>query len=449
MYLLKEQKIMYEAFQAGTAAKLIDKVGRVLSRKLGRTVTFSDVPMQYVNTYGKFMGFYCSVVGMDKLFRLNFKITKSDEFSSFDIWNVPSPKPTATVELEGFNVVQTINIMAEEIDGTLELEESIIQERGDPGSYDDRKSMVQLYIKENPDAMDQLMNQPLAKVYSTTYLKWAENSERALFPQYLFVQIVKELLFDKGLTNISFRKRKKGSIERIVVDQALSDKFDDEVSNTDWREKFELLEFYVDQVADGRVQSLVCWGSPGSGKSKTVYDTLQKAGVVFQKFKGGLKSTDYLINILSKYRDNTVIVFDDIDDSMKGDNIDILKTATEQGTNREITYKDKIIDFNSGIIFISNKTTFNAALLSRSATVEISLSNEQMMDKIDSTIDEFLPDVDLVIKKEVYDWLLEIIKGIKTIDYRQFEMCVTLRLGAPQGKWKKWAIIQLKAQENF
>lgn len=441
MYIIKE------AFKQGSALKVINKLAKVLTNQIHREFNFSPIGIEYINSFGKFIGFYGSVVGNQKLVRLNFSLTNSDTISSIDIYDKPSIKPTTTIDLEEFNIIQIIKIIVEELTGNIELEESLKEESLKAGSYEDRKKMVELWLKDVPDSIQLIMNQPLAKVYSGTYLKWAGDSDRALFPLYVFVQVCKEILFAKGLTNTSFRIRKKGTSERVVTDQALSDKFDDQIANTEWQEKFELLEFYVEQVVDNKVQSLIAWGSPGSGKSKTVYDTLNKLGVAYKLFKGGVKNTDELFNILTKYRDGEVLVFDDFDSAMKGDSVNVLKSALENTKSREVTWRDKILTFTSGIIFISNASKFDAALLSRSVSVEISLSNEQMIDKMDKTIDNFAPEVPLDIKKEVLDFLKEISGGVKYIDYRQFQICLVLRMGK-QDKWKKWALMQLKAADN-
>lgn len=138
---------------------------------------------------------------------------------------------------------------------------------------------------------------------------------------------------------------------------------------------------------------------------------------------------------------------DDFDSAMKDMNCrNILKAALENDDSRDITYRSKILTFSSAIIFISNEARFDTALLSRAINVKIDLKNEQMIDRIEKTMKDFHPEIDISIKKEALGFLKEISKGVRSIDYREFEKVIISMQIAPK-KWRQYATMMLQSQE--
>jgi len=431
--------IVHEAFGAGKAVKLIQKIGNVIGRKVGKRTTFSSFPITYSNDYGNFQGFY-GAVG-NQVIRLNFLITSSDSIYSLDIIRGDASRPEVTVDLLGFNITQIVEIIAEELSGKVEvIKESKIIERT---SLDRKENLFLDWVKENKDSLELMQSKRLADVY-TMFLRASEYNEEINFQS--FVQLVKAYLFKRGLTNPTFRKRKKGSKDREIVDQAKQDQLQDLAASISWEKKFEYLRSAIVALAVNKIQGVVVYGSPGSGKTEEVIKTLKDANVQYRSYSGGFKNADEVFSLLTKYRNDTILVFDDADSVLKNiDLANLFKAALQNKPVRQITWRDKMIDFTSGVIFISNLTTFNSALMSRSMAIEINLTNEQMVDKIKKTLESFHPEIDMRIKEQALAFLKEWAPGVKAIDYRELEkVCIAIEI---QGNdWKNFAILMLSSQ---
>ena len=431
--------IIHEAFGAGKAVKLIQKIENVIGRKVGKRTTFSSFPITYSNDYGNFQGFY-GAVG-NQVIRLNFLITSSDSIYSLDIIRGDASRPEVTVDLLGFNITQIVEIIAEELSGKVEvIKESKIIERT---SLDRKENLFLDWVKENKDSLELMQSKRLADVY-TMFLRASEYNEEINFQS--FVQLVKAYLFKRGLTNPTFRKRKKGSKDREIVDQAKQDQLQDLAASISWEKKFEYLRSAIVALAVNKIQGVVVYGSPGSGKTEEVIKTLKDANVQYRSYSGGFKNADEVFSLLTKYRNDTILVFDDADSVLKNiDLANLFKAALQNKPVRQITWRDKMIDFTSGVIFISNLTTFNSALMSRSMAIEINLTNEQMVDKIKKTLESFHPEIDMRIKEQALAFLKEWAPGVKAIDYRELEkVCIAIEI---QGNdWKNFAILMLSSQ---
>jgi hypothetical protein len=317
---------------------------------------------------------------------------------------------------------------------------SALEEKGVGDRY---QQLFDLWLKDHPEGIADLTTMRLADVY-TKFLQ-ADQKYNGEVNFANFTNMAKKFLFGRGLTNPTFRKKKKGSRERAIVDQAKADELEDMIENMGWEEKFDDLVAAVVGVAKNMIQGLVLWGSPGSGKSKTVYDTLESLNVGYHKFTGGLKTGDELFALLAKYSKNELIVFDDFDSVFKNlDLTNILKAATENKPKREITWRDKVLDFTSGIIFISNLTKFDSALFSRSMRIQIDLNNEQMIDKIEKTMAKFHPEVSMDIKQKALGFLKSMQGGVAAIDYRELEKTIIAIQLKPKG-WERFALLMLKS----
>jgi len=431
--------IVHEAFGAGKAVKLIQKIGNVIGRKVGKKTTFSSFPITYSNDYGNFQGFY-GAVG-NQVIRLNFLITSSDSIYSLDLIKNNANKPEVTIDLVGYNIVQIIEIIAEELSGKIDvIKENKFLERT---STDRKTQLFDMWVKENKESLELMQNKRLADVY-TIFLRASEYHEEINFQS--FVQLVKAYLFKRGLTNPTFRKRKKGSKDREIVDQAKQDQLQDLAASISWEKKFEFLKSSVLALAMNKIQGVIVYGNPGSGKTEEVIKTLNDTNIKYQKYSGGFKNADEVYKLLTKYRNDTIILFDDCDSVFKNtDTANIFKAALANKPVREITWRDKVIDFTSGVIFISNKTSFDPAIMSRSIAIEINLTNEQMIDKIKKTLQSFHPEIDMKIKEQALAFLKEWSPGVKSIDYRELEkVCIAIEI---QGNdWKNFAILMLSSQ---
>lgn len=226
-----------------------------------------------------------------------------------------------------------------------------------------------------------------------------------------------------------------------------------------YKEVYEMIEAYTKMCHRGAYHSLIVHGTSGVGKSHTVRETLHKAvleGGVDKNgnplkepvhLGGAIKSTRDLAWLLYQYRDDFVIVLDDLD--IKGTEMkNILKKALEDSDNRYVTYVDNakvpkdekipnVFEFTSRIIFLTNMRRLDSALKDRGAVVKVDFSKEEILMKIKDELKTFLPAVPMEIKQEVWDFLMENKSKLKDVSFRKFKVAVMNRGVAPT-KWKDW-----------
>jgi len=204
----------------------------------------------------------------------------------------------------------------------------------------------------------------------------------------------------------------------------------------------------VQVVCRGARNSLVIYGGAGIGKTYVVNKTIKEEGLKEGKsyfvIKGKI-TTSALYQTLFIHRDNKLLVFDDTD-SVWGDSeaANILKAALDSYDERKISwfspkninvskmseedreaYNEKLDDqfeedpdgkmklpseflFNSRIIFISNLPyeKFDKAVLNRSAKIDMTITQEQLFERMKSILthlgDKTVPEN---IKEEILEFL--------------------------------------------
>ena len=96
-------------------------------------------------------------------------------------------------------------------------------------------------------------------------------------------------------------------------------------------------------------------------------------------------------------------------------------------------------DFTSAVVFISNSPKLDSAVASRSIVLEISLSNEEMVDKMKSTLSKYRPDIDMSLKLKAIEYMQEISEGVANLDYRMMDNILIAMKVNPTG-WKKMVL---------
>jgi hypothetical protein len=155
-----------------------------------------------------------------------------------------------------------------------------------------------------------------------------------------------------------------------------------------------------------------------------------------------------------------IIVFDDCDSIFKdADGVNILKAALDSYEEREISWLSRStydpqtqgptdsrpvpnrFVFDGQIIFISNLdiNQIDPAVRTRSYTININLTEEQVFVIMEKSLPNILPNVDISTKKEVLDFLkTEYSSSEETVNMRTLIKAIKIRLsGAPN--WKKLA----------
>lgn len=371
-----------EAFRSGKASEMMDKVARVLGRRIGKEITLSPESYSYQNKFGKFDGYFGIIGDGEKMIRFNVFLGKSDEIVSVDLYlhNI-SVLPDLTLETKGMNIVQIINYIVKTLENPVA---EVFEERVKKG------------VNENP-------------------LKG------------------KEVEDFNALMNISAE------------------------------DLFEQLRDYVYLIDKRVVNSLYIYGPPGLGKSKTVIDTLDNLNSNYEIFSGGVKGTSELVRLLYRYRDgSTILVLDDFDSAMRNrDQKNILKSVLQDEGLRMVTYvKDvkyqRIIperfEVLSPIIFISNSSRIDSAIKSRSMSLKVDLSQEEILLRIKSLINNIYTAFPLDIKIKVWRFLMRASKQkkLKRIDFRQFKFCLAISAlildkYPTSRKWKQKCLVMLNA----
>jgi hypothetical protein len=174
-------------------------------------------------------------------------------------------------------------------------------------------------------------------------------------------------------------------------------------------QRFEFLYQLTNLVVDGVSPSLIVTGEGGLGKTHSVMSVVkdnvnESQFVVFK----GYSTARGLYNSL--YDNNgKVIVFDDCD-SILEDRValNILKSALDSYDKRTICWQSRMsrsdeypnqFDFTGQIIFISNKsmTSIDDAILSRSLTVDLSMTADEKIERMS----HILPQILSVYKEEI------------------------------------------------
>lgn len=236
----------------------------------------------------------------------------------------------------------------------------------------------------------------------------------------------------------------------------------------------------VTLVCKGKLKSLLVFGGPGTGKTFTIMKAITDAGLVsgsdFTKLSG--KSTALgLYQTLFSFRENGLVIFDDIDSIWDDDGaVNILKAALDSYDKREISWSSnrtlniskrpkqaqieymEILDkqlagedveipdefnkdgspkihdkfkfpetfeFKGKIVFISNMSEeeFDTAVLSRTAKIKMDITPMQLLDRMRS----ILPilggkDTPIEVKEEVLAYLFDRLqkKTLNMLTMREF-----------------------------
>ena len=210
------------------------------------------------------------------------------------------------------------------------------------------------------------------------------------------------------------------------------------------------LEDLVKIVIKGTRPSLVVVGGPGVGKTQVIMNTIKDAGIV--------KGKDYIIvkgkiSPLDLYRSlflnvNKLVIFDDTDSVWDSDDsVQILKGALDSSAVRLVSWGSPLnvnvtrlsdtekenfnaelyskldddpmakvkfpseFNFEGKVIFISNRerSKLDSAVLNRSLSIDMSLTTEQVFERIEQLMDKLAAPNTMELSKEtkmeVFDYL--------------------------------------------
>lgn len=230
-------------------------------------------------------------------------------------------------------------------------------------------------------------------------------------------------------------------------------------------ERFGFVTDLVNMVATKATPSTIITGEGGLGKTYTVLEALESAGLrnITEFDVGEVVATGKSFRVVKGYstakglyrtlyeNSNSILVFDDCDSILRDpEALNILKGALDSFDKRYISWNTsrdsedlpRSFCFNGGIIFISNMPMhkIDQAVRSRSMCVDLSMTTEQKLERMEVIIesDEFMPAVDLAAKKDALSCICEFKAKAKEISLRTL-ISVTKIRATGKSNWKALA----------
>jgi hypothetical protein len=225
---------------------------------------------------------------------------------------------------------------------------------------------------------------------------------------------------------------------------------------------FDELRTLVIMVINNVNPSLIVAGKGGIGKTHTVMSTLKEFDLTKDDEYVVIKGASTALSMYKSLFNNNgkIIIFDDCDSIFNDpDGINILKAALDSYDERELSWLSKStydpltqtateskpvpnrFIFDGQIIFITNKKmkSIDPAVRTRSYTIEISLTEDEVFNIMEKNLSNILPNVDLALKREVLGFMKNEYKSTEeTINVRTLIKAIKIRLsGAPN--WKALA----------
>lgn len=186
-------------------------------------------------------------------------------------------------------------------------------------------------------------------------------------------------------------------------------------------QRFEFLKKFTNMVLDGIVPSAIVAGEGGLGKTHTVMDSLKAKGLKEERdyvVVKGFATPKALYGILFDHNDK-VIVFDDCDSVLKDPiSINILKGALDSYSVRTISWLSKgfvedeypsSFEFTGQVIFISNINSANMdqAVKSRSITIDLSMTIQDKIERMQHILKDILPEYDMDLKEAALEFMAQ------------------------------------------
>lgn len=207
-------------------------------------------------------------------------------------------------------------------------------------------------------------------------------------------------------------------------------------------ERFSFIQNFVELIAKNKLNSFILTGDGGLGKSYSVTNTLNKMGLIEDSIddfgdyivcKGF--STDKALYRLLFENNGKIIVFDDLDNILKSPiSQNLLKAALSDEQRRIISWNAEFsnnedlpnrFEFTGRCIFISNMSIeqFPQALISRSFCVDLTLSQEEKLERIVEVFKEYKSE----FQDEVIEFLSKNLNNIKDLNIRSALNALKLR----------------------
>jgi hypothetical protein len=202
--------------------------------------------------------------------------------------------------------------------------------------------------------------------------------------------------------------------------------------------------------------SLIIVGEGGLGKTHSVSQAIGFTGLENNEyvFFKGYSTARGLYNTLYDNNDK-LIIFDDCDSVLEDKvAVNILKSALDSYETRTISWMARMnkndeypqqFDFTGRIIFISNKSksSIDGAILSRSLTVDLTMTPDEKIERMTTILPNILPEYSDEVKTEALNFLNENKEG-SNINMRTLIMVIKMASSNPD-TWKSMASYMLNS----
>lgn len=222
------------------------------------------------------------------------------------------------------------------------------------------------------------------------------------------------------------------------------------MTNFDINKRFQFLENMTMMVINEVTPSLILVGEGGLGKSYSVTNTVAECGLEPHDYVviKGYSTARGLYNTLFD-NNGKLIIFDDCDSILEDKTaLNILKSALDSYDKRTISWMTKMtknddypqqFDFTGRIIFISNKNkqSIDGAILSRSLTVDLSMTADEKIERMSYILPQMLPEYSKEVKQQALQFLSEN-KSTKNLNLRTLIMVIKMCESCPSS-WRDMA----------
>jgi hypothetical protein len=254
------------------------------------------------------------------------------------------------------------------------------------------------------------------------------------------------------------KSKHKSYCEKALEEMSLFRSSEDELrekSPFSVTDRFKFISQFIQMIGKKDINSMVITGDPGIGKSYSVVHNLTDLGLEeivldndgnFIVIKG-FSTARALYETLWTYNDK-IVIFDDADNIHKDPVAsNLLKAALDSGPNRIMSWGAKIPDsedlpsrfkFTGRCIFISNMSInqFPQALLSRSFCVDLTLTIDEKLERINTVLVNYNGKTD-----EVMSFLRSNSTKLKDVSIRS--ALAVLKLANSLKDWEKLALYTL------
>jgi len=492
-----------EGFRKGRAAAMMPKIINIINKRIKNDYAFSPMGGNWKDSRGKWSA-YEAYSSSGEVLRFKFALGKSDVIKEVEyLESYLDNKSKYVIDLDGFNIVEVLDYITDVLTGEFFKYAGTKLAASVEGSKDVLEEAVKVQDSIKKWILDSDMQNTIGN-YSDRDLEGqlpvynqfaSQNNYRPTNSMSSFKYHIRQTLKKLNISNnnIAAVSVAAGGSSSRIIDTTEQNTFQNDIIENEHLIKYQLMELAVDRIRDGdpNLNGVYIYGTGGIGKSfYAKQELLALSNVVYKS--GAIAGYTGLLEILYENRHGMILVLDDIISPglMKNGNVEnIFKAVLDSDDPRHVSIikattgraenysgKDKIIfteedffdmdsledfasqagvgleedkydfDFTSKVLFITNIPHVPEAFADRVETVEMILTNEQIIDVIKSKLEFLATDVDVEDKYFFFNWLNENIRFAKKISFRSYDQGLRLYLAIKErSNWESMIKVMLKS----